>query len=438
MTPARRIAAAALVQALIVAPSAAAADPPSKPGIDAPELARLGEHAVGVRTLSFTQPGQVSLWPLPDAEEPPARSDRVLVVDLWYPAEPAAGAAAESYHGSLVSEPPAPPAEFTIPALAVRDAPAARGRYPLVIFSHGYGNVTAVFSWLTENLASKGYVVAAIRHDDPPITRREGFPQVLLRRPLDIAFVAAQLQSSLATEELVDPARTALIGYSVGGYGVLTAAGARLSPDGGAVKMVPGELLAPYARGGAAAGTLGVPGLRAVVALAPAGNAPLASWGEQGLLGIAAPLFMIAGDHDLTVDYATNARAIFDRASATTRYLLTFKGAGHAIGFGPAPAAMRGALWDQDWFEDPVWRKERLIGISLHFITAFLDFYVKGEHGRSPYLDGLVPESDEGRWEAPPPRWDAYSPGANGVTVWKGFQRRHATGLQLLRAAPSP
>jgi predicted dienelactone hydrolase len=438
MTPARRIAAAALVQALIAAPLAVAADLPSRPGIDAPELARLGEHAVGVRTLSFTQPGQVSLWPLPDAGNPPARGDRVLVVDLWYPAKPVAGATAEPYRGNLVSEPPAPPAGFTIPALAVRDAPAVPGPHPLVVLSHGYGNVTAVFSWLTENLASKGYVVAAIRHDDPPITRREGFPQLLLRRPLDIVFVTAQLQASLAAEDLIDPARTALIGYSVGGYGVLTAAGAQLSPDGGAVKMVPGDQLAPYARGGAAAGTLAVPGLRAVVALAPAGHAPLAAWGEEGLRGIAAPLFMIAGDHDLTVDYATSARAIFDRASATTRYLLTYKGAGHAIGFGPAPPAMRRALWDQDWFEDPVWRKERLTGINLHFITAFLDLYVKGDGSRAAYLDGLVPESDAGRWETPPPRWDAYSPGDGGITVWKGFQRRHATGMQLLRAASGP
>jgi predicted dienelactone hydrolase len=298
--------------------------------------------------------------------------------------------------------------------------------------------VTAPFSWLTENLASKGYVIAAIRHEDPPITDRTGFPQVLLRRPLDIVFVAGELQKSLATEGIVDPARTALIGYSMGGYGVLTAGGATLDPDGQAVSLVPGDLLEQFARGGERSGELRVQGLRAVVALAPAGNAPLKAWGAEGLAGITAPLLLISGDRDQTVDYATGARDIFAKTVSTTRYLLTFKQAGHAIGFGPAPPEMRGTLWDLDWFEDMVWRKERLVGINLHMITAFLDRYVKGDESRATYLDGLVPDSEAGQWEDAPERWGDYSPQQGEITVWKGFQRKHAMGLQLLRAAPGP
>jgi hypothetical protein len=34
-------------------------------------------------------------------------------------------------------------------------------------------------------------------------------------------------------------------------------------------------------------------------------------------------------------------------------------------------------LWDQDWFEDPVWRKDRINAINAHCISAFLDRYVK-------------------------------------------------------------
>jgi len=34
--------------------------------------------------------------------------------------------------------------------------------------------------------------------------------------------------------------------------------------------------------------------------------------------------------------------------------------------------------------------------------------------------------------------YDAYSPAADGVTVWKGFQRNRAAGLELLRAEPVP
>jgi hypothetical protein len=81
-----------------------------------------------------------------------------------------------------------------------------------------------------------------------------------------------------------------------------------------------------------------------------------------------------------------------------------------------------------------VWRKDRLTGISLHFITAFLDRYLKDDVSRSAYIDGLVVESSKGTWDAPQgTAWNARSPGGD-VTLWKGFQRRHATGLSLMHA----
>jgi predicted dienelactone hydrolase len=258
-----------------------------------------------------------------------------------------------------------------------------------------------------------------------------------MRRPLDIAFVAQTLQGQLAVDRWVDPSRTAMIGYSMGGYGVLSAAGAILDPQGGAVKLVPGGLMLPFARGGALQESLSVKGLRAVVAISPAGNGNLASWGTDGLRAITSPLLLIAGDQDKTVAYGTGARAIFGMASGAHRYLLTFKEGGHAIGLSPAPDSMRQSLWDQDWFEDPVWRKDRINAINVHFITAFLDRYVKGDESRDAYLNVPVSESSAGAWPAatPAPPYDAYSPGSTTITVWKGFQRNHATGLELLQSA---
>ena len=95
---------------------------------------------------------------------------------------------------------------------------------------------------------------------------------------------------------------------------------------------------------------------------------------------------------------------------------------------------MRARLWDQDWFEDPVWRAERVNAINAHFITAFLDRYVRGEVSRDSYLNVPVPDADAGTWPttdtAP---YAAFSSGANGNSVWKGFQRSHAAGLELQR-----
>jgi predicted dienelactone hydrolase len=420
---------------------ASTGEPPSRFGVDAPELARLGTYAVGFKKVHLVEHAQADPLAFDAVKGSAPRVDRDLDVDLWYPARTVPGAPHMVYEASLPSEPPAAAARFAVPGIAVRNAPFAGKHLPLVIVSHGYSNDPAAMTWLTENLASKGYVVAAIRHDDPPITDPTRFPQLLMRRPLDIAFVARALQSMLAANQLVDAARTALIGYSMGGYGVLTAAGATLDPASGAVRGVPGGLLLPFARGGASRDAIAVEGLRAVVAISPAGGGSLAAWGARGLHSITAPLLLIAGDDDRTVDYATGARAIFDMANAAHRYLLTFKGAGHALGLNPVPEGMRQRLWDQDWFEDPVWRKQRINAINAHFITAFLDRYVKDDESREAYLDLPVAESDGGVWPntVPPLAYDAYSPGTPDVTVWKGFQRNHAAGLEFLQAtAQSP
>jgi predicted dienelactone hydrolase len=426
----------ALCLGCLVAASALAGGPPSRPAVDAPELARLGPFGAGVRTIELLQPGQADVLAFDPATGAAPLRDRTLTVDLWYPADIPAGAEPEVYAGSLTAEPPAPPTRFTRPGIAVREAKPAQGRFPLVVVSHGYDNEAVLLSWLTENLATKGYVVAAVRHRDPPITEREKFAEPLLRRPLDIAFVTAELQRTLGDGGSVDTSRTALVGYSMGGYGVLTAAGAELDPSSPAAGLVPGGLLSPYARGGDRIAAVRVAGVKAVVGIAPAGGS-LKAWGEGGLATITAPLLLIAGDRDGTVNYDSGARSFFAQATNAERFLLTFRGAGHRIGLGPAPPEMRERLWDQDWFEDPVWRQERIVGISLHFITAFLDRYLKGDETRAAYLEGLPSDSTLGEWPASAAGgYDAFSPGTGGVTVWKGFQRGHAEGLELLHAAP--
>jgi predicted dienelactone hydrolase len=410
---------------------ARAMTPPSVPGVDAPELAKLGSHAVGVSTLTLVDKNQLDLMAFDSTTNTAPRHDRELQVVLWYPAMPSTVAKPETYVDSLASEPPTPPTRFQIPGIAVHDAAPEPGRFPLVVVAHGYGNVPVAMSWLTENLASKGYVVAAIRHNDDYLNPAS-LPNSLLRRPLDIAFVARELQARLGREGRIDATRSALIGYSQGGYGVLTSGGAVLDPAGPMAQRFPGGLLAPYTRGGAAAADLLAPHVRAIVAIAPAGGT-YGSWSAEGLKGIHAPLLLIAGDRDQTLDYKTNAHAFFELATNSNRYLLTYLNGGHALGLGTAPDEMRQNVWNLDWFEDPVWRKDRLVGVSLHFITAFLDRYVKDDASKAAYLDGLVVNGEEGIWQAPANTpWGAQSPGGGGITLWKGFARRHAEGLTFM------
>jgi hypothetical protein len=98
---------------------------------------------------------------------------------------------------------------------------------------------------------------------------------------------------------------------------------------------------------------------------------------------------------------------------------------------------MQNRLWDKDWFDDPIWRTDRINAINLHFITAFLDLKVKGDAQMNSYLDVPNVVSDDGVWPYDQvSAYDAYSTAKDGSTVWKGFQRRHMRGLELRHAAP--
>ena len=431
----------ALCTFLVLALPAQAAETgtiPSMPGIDAPELAALGPHAVGFRSLTLVHRAQPDVEAKASATGGVPLRDRKLVVDLWYPAMHDAVARPVTYRASLPGEPPRPPVVFAQAGLAVAGAKAVGGKHPLVIVSHGYSNAPAVMTWLTENLASKGYVVAAIHHDDPNpyVASAQIGAAPNFNRPRDIAFVAAQLRATLG--DRIDPERVALIGYSQGGYGVLTAGGALLDPEHPNMGLVAGGWLTKHARGGAGAAEIRVPGVKAIVALAPGGGGDRQVWGKDGLAGIAAPLLLIAGEHDPVVGYEKSAKAFFGQAVNSDRYLVTYKQAGHSIALNPVPAEMRASLWDIDWFEDPVWRQDRINAINLHFISAFLAVHLRGDAGKLAYLDVPGEESDAGEWNAPiGTPWGAFSPGGEGVTLWKGFQRRHARGMILQHRKPA-
>ena len=421
-----------IVTAFALASGTAASEPLSRAGIDAPVLAHLGPYAVGLTSMVLTDREQ------PDVQNAKSESGRVLPVDIWYPAKVRTGAKAVTYTDLLPSEPPRKPAAFTVQGLAVRGAAPVAGRYPLIILSHGYSGTPAAMTWLTENLASKGYVVAAIHHRDPDISDPSKAGQPLLRRPLDISFVARALlaQARAGTLPGVDPDRVGVIGYSMGGYGSLTVAGAGLDQTGRAAIGVPGGLLKPYLRGAPKAGDLAIPGLKAVAVMAPAGGGTgFKAWGPVGLADLTTPLLVIGGDRDRTVGFADGIRTIYEQAVSADRYLLVFQNGGHNIGMNGAPGQMRDQLWNLDWFEDPVWSKTRTAAIQQHVITAFLDFWVKGDQSRLAYLTTDTPFSNATKWPVGAPSgYAAISPGGAGAT-WKGFPRNHAVGLELHHAA---
>ena len=183
---------------------------------------------VGVTTLTFTKTSVTTNEPRP------------LATTIWYPAVKRTGTA-ETY--------------------GLRDAKAKRGRFPLIVFSHGTCGRPTEASYLTMALAREGAIVAAPAHtgntkdDGLSCLRNDVFADSLQNREPDVAFVIDSMLAEAGTKtsrfaRRIDGDSIGVTGLSFGGFTTLRTA--QLDPRvDAALAMVPG--------GSAALGTIAVP-----------------------------------------------------------------------------------------------------------------------------------------------------------------------------------
>ena len=173
-----------------------------------------GRQSVGYRVL-----------PLPSGRK----------VAVWYPAAAAEQPFAYTRAGN----------ELT--GSVARDAPpAACPRVPLVLFSHGLGGCGLQSTFLTEELARRGYVVAAPDHADAATCGIDGealrLQNLRTEQPLleparwneqseigrlhDLRATIAKVGSDAALARIADTTRVGAVGHSLGGYAVLAMGGA--------------------------------------------------------------------------------------------------------------------------------------------------------------------------------------------------------------------
>ncbi|WP_350244957.1 dienelactone hydrolase [Deinococcus sonorensis] len=399
---------------------------PGDPRPDAPALTARGPFPVGVLTLTVQHPDQldvVAALAQPTLPDPLPRSERRLTVEVWYPARLADGQLEQIHYADRVVPAPGQPATpLEWLGRAVRDAaPEPQGGpHPLVLVSHGYPGSRYLLSYLCENLASKGYVVAAIDHTDSTYADLAAFASTLLNRPLDDQVVLDRLDALSAPGSgsplsgLLDTSRTALIGYSMGGYGALNFAGAGFAPQ--TLAFVPGGALA-----GRLSGAYTVdPRLKAIVTFAPWGGpsavrglgvpaAEFGVWDAEGLAGVRVPCLFIAGDQDDVSGYRDGVRALFERAVHSERRMVVYRNARHNVAPNPPPPAAD-TLAPYMHYAEPAWDARRLNDLNCHFVTAFLNAQLKGETEALTYLD------------AP-----------DGPGELKGFPARTSLGIELHR-----
>lgn len=283
-----------LAAALVLVALTLPAPPPARAAgglaTTAPAPDRPGPFAVG--RVSF---------PLTDT----ARG-RTLQIDVWYPVDPVyAGGPKSRYEFSTFGGLEAPLA-FAGPPISKRE------RWPLVVFSHGNGGVRYQSYFLTETLASHGFVVASPDHTGNTFFDLLGGPSPIplldmaVMRIEDVKFLITTMLGRNATAGdafagTIDAARVGVTGHSFGGFttiGVKTGFAGRVAAD---------------------------PRVRAIAPLAPAASV----FSDADLASITVPTLVIGGTLDETtplVPESTRPAALVGSRSA---YRAWIEDAGH-------------------------------------------------------------------------------------------------------------
>jgi pimeloyl-ACP methyl ester carboxylesterase len=272
--------AAAIGLALVVAPAQAFSQSISSQPPLWGDL-RPGAYAVGFRVIYALDRSRI--WDATPDSIRVGDSARPVRISVWYPSDRKrfSGAKPMSEGGYFFRHPPnkyfarldslieradtTPMRDFvfgksdslfrrylSLRSAAVRDGPAVRGRFPLVLYSAGYNNRSHDNSVLAEYLASHGYVVVTVPQVGTRSTRL-----TLGINPVDLETQSRDLEFALArASELpfVAASRLATVGYSMGGIVALqialrnpsVKAVVGLDPSYRAPRFVPLVLASPY------------------------------------------------------------------------------------------------------------------------------------------------------------------------------------------------
>ena len=234
----------------------------------------------------------------------PARGNRTLPIDAWYPVDPVHAGGEPSVYELI--------AGIGIVSDVAFDAPpvSSQGPFPLVVFSHGSGGVRFQSFFLTEALASHGFVVVAADHvGNTALDVLAGtgvpFEQSALDRPADVSFLIDRMleKSADPTDPFagaVDPFRIGVSGHSFGAFTALAVA----------------------------SGFGDVPRDERVIATAPISPAASALSDEQ-LASIEIPAMIVGGTADETTPIDPQSIRTFELLSSRPRYRVDVLDAGH-------------------------------------------------------------------------------------------------------------
>lgn len=355
---------------------------------DAPPYAIHGPYVVGARE-----------YEIPAVNE----SERPLTVTVWYPAVNPQGLPESITYEMGFPAGETPNILVLGHAIANAEPAANSGPYPIIVYAHGHWTFRQESAWMTEHLASHGFVVMAADHEDNWSTLFGSKPwQAEFRRPdevrreLDLAAELTAPDGDLPG--LIDMEHAAVTGWSYGANTALVAGGAKLNmtefrtwckentvdgqlPDSDCADILDHEAeLATLA--GLQTTPQGLwpdwsdPRIDAIV--------PLAPWPRlmepDGLQSVDVPTLLVIGSGDTAVGPTYRELRPYEQIAAARKAEFVLENADHLVFFsacGSAPDLL--GLEFHVFCSDPVWDMDRAHDLINHIITAFLLSELKGD-----------------------------------------------------------
>ncbi|MCP4020912.1 MAG: hypothetical protein GY729_03640 [Desulfobacteraceae bacterium] len=116
--------------------------------------------------------------------------------------------------------------------LAKKDAAISKGKFPLLIVSHGTGSHRFAQYYMSEFLAANGFMVVSIEHthDNAFDDKDSRTAANLWNRPKDVTFVLDTIMEDTKFKNSIDEDKIGMIGHSAGGYTAFVIAGAVPNP----------------------------------------------------------------------------------------------------------------------------------------------------------------------------------------------------------------
>ncbi len=212
---------------------------------------------------------------------------------------------------------------------------------PLIVISHGLGSNPDTLQYLSQHLASHGFAIAVPEHPKTGSREVATFLSDLskspqseesVQRPLDVKYLLDALEQKTKTEplwrKLLNPEQVGLIGHSLGGYTVLTLAGAQINlnqecriPETEVISFNVSQVLQCHFSYVSPL-NLSDRRVKAVLAVNPLGGSLL--FGRAGVQNIKIPLAIFSSGNDLLTPAIPEQILPFVWSKSVHKYLVAF------------------------------------------------------------------------------------------------------------------